>query len=131
MKHDESDFTDSFTGDFINEEPVVFKGLTDGEIKSVFLISLFVGSPIGVLLGVLSGFPMLMIVFVFVIPMVVVYFLAGWMEKARRGKPAGYVEHSLHVWLVDNKLAKSNFICESMKWSLGRSGRGKVKKNEK
>lgn len=127
MKQDESDFTDSFTGDFINEEPVVFKGLTDGEIKSVFLISLFIGSPIGVLLGMLSGFPMLMIVFVFVIPMIVVYFLAGWMEKARRGKPSGYVEHNLHAWLVAKRLAKPNFICESTKWSLGRSSRGASK----
>ena len=121
MKQDENDYTDSFTGDFINEEPVVFKGLTDGEIKSVFLISLFIGSPIGVLLGLLSGFPMMMIVFVFVIPLLVVYFLAGWMEKARRGKPPGYVEHNLHIWLVMKKLIRPKFICESYKWSLGRS----------
>lgn len=127
MKQDENDFTDSFTGDFINEEPVVFKGLTDGEIKSVFLISFFIGSPIGVFLGIIIGFPMLMVVFVFVIPMLVVYFLAGWMEKARRGKPSGYVEHSLHVWLVAKKLARPNFICESAKWSLGRSSRGASK----
>lgn len=127
MKQAESDFTDSFTGDFINEEPVVFKGLTDGEIKSVFLISFFIGSPIGVLLGLLSGFPMLMIVFVFVIPMIVVYFISGWMETARRGKPSGYVEHSLHAWLVAKKLVTPNFICESTTWSLGRSSRGASK----
>lgn len=126
MKQDENDFTDSFTGDFINEEPIVFKGLTDGEVKSVFLAALVVGAPIGVVVALLIGIPMLIIVFVLLFPIIAVWFIAGFMEKARRGKPAGYVEHALHILLVGKRLVKPQFICESYKWGLGRHKKGQA-----
>lgn len=124
MKQDESDFTDSFTGDFVNEEPVVFRGLTDGEVKSVFMMSLFVGAPIGVAVALVIGMPMLIVVFVLIFPIIAVWFVSGWMEKARRGKPAGFVEQKLHIALVSKKLTRPQFICESKKWGLGRNSKG-------
>lgn len=124
MKEDENDFTDSFTGDFINEEPVVFKGLTDGEVKSVFLISLLLGAPVGVVVALFIGIPMLIIVFVLIFPLIAVWVIAGRMEVARRGKPAGYVEQKLHIFLVSKNLVRPQFICESIKWGLGRNEKG-------
>ncbi|MCS6271891.1 TIGR03750 family conjugal transfer protein [Shewanella baltica] len=121
MKLDENDFTDSFTGDFLNEEPVVFKGLTDSEVKMVFVLSLFIGAPIGVVLALVIGIPTLILVFVLLLPIISVWFIAGWMESARRGKPSGYVEQRLHIEMVDRKLTSPEFICQSYKWGLGRT----------
>lgn len=121
MTEDEGEYTDPFTGDFINEEPVVFKGLTDSEIKTVFVISFFCGAPLGVLVALLIGIPMLILVFVLIFPVIAVWFVAGWMERARRGKPPGYVEQQTHIKLVERKLVSPTFVCESYRWGLGRT----------
>ncbi|PKG68608.1 TIGR03750 family conjugal transfer protein [Pseudoalteromonas sp. GutCa3] len=121
MKKDESDYTNSFTGDFINEEPVVFKGLTDAEIKITFLTALGFGAPFGVILALLIGLPELIIAFVLIFPIVVVFLLAGWMEKARRGKPPGYIQQKVTVFLIRNRMKSNDITCESYKWSLGRT----------
>lgn len=118
---DESNYTTAFTGDFINEEPVVFKGLTDSEIKQVFLLSLVIGAPLGVILGLLTGVPMLIVCFVLIIPIITVFFVARWMANARRGKPPGYVEQRFHVWLASKRLIGSAFVTTTYKWGLGRT----------
>ncbi|NQY36343.1 MAG: TIGR03750 family conjugal transfer protein [Alteromonadaceae bacterium] len=123
MSQDESEFTDNFTGDFINEEPVVFKGLTDSEVKSVFLISLVTGTPFGVAVGLFIGIPMLIVVFVLLFPIITVYFTARWLEKARRGKPPGYVEQLLHIKLSEKKIVSADFIFDSYHWGLGRTSK--------
>ncbi len=121
MLQDEADFTDAFTGDFINEQPIVFKGLTDSEVKTVFIISLFIGAPIGAVVALLIGIPMLILVFIFLFPIVTVWFVAGWMERARRGKPPAYVEQQMHSLLVELKVVSARFVCASYRWGLGRT----------
>ncbi len=128
MNQDESDFTDEFTGDFINQQPAVFKGLTDSEVKTVFFISFLSGAPIGVFVALLIGLPMLMLVFVFILPIISVWFVATWMERARRGKPPAYVEQQMHIKLVELKLVTASFVCESYRWGLGRtSGASRIR----
>lgn len=117
---DENDFTDAFTGDFINEEPIVFKGLTDGEVKLVFFMAFVIGTPVGISVALLIGIPMLAIVFMVIVPMFAVWIIAGLVERARRGKPAGYVEQKVHIYLVKHGLATPRFTCESYRWGLGR-----------
>ena len=130
MNQDESDFTHGFTGDLINEEPIVFKGLTDSEVKKVFLISLVIGAPIGVVVALFIGIPMLILVFVLLFPIVAVYFIAGWMEKARRGKPAGYVEQQLHMKLAEKNIISPDFVFDSYRWGLGRTNKKNRTKNK-
>ncbi len=117
---DESEFTDGFTGDFLNEEPVVFKGLTDAEIKLVFVAALIAGAPVGILLALLIGIPMLILVFVFLFPVFAVFIIATVLERARRGKPPGYVEQKLQLLLAEKGLRSAEFIFETRVWGLGR-----------
>lgn len=126
---DENDFTDSFVGDFVNDEPAVFKGLTDAEIKTVALISLFIGIPIGIVVALLTGVLMLALPAFLIMPIINVYFLASWIEKKRRGKPVGYVEHQFSLALHKYGIISAPFICETYKWGLGRTMRS-IKKNE-
>lgn len=125
IKEDEAEYTDSLTGDFINEEPVVFKGLTDGEIKMVFLIAFFIGAPVGVVIALVIGIPMLILVFILLFPIISVYFVASWMGKARRGKPPGYVEQKFSIWLARRKFiaGPGYFVCGSYRWGLGRTSK--------
>ena len=118
---EEAKFTDSFTGDVVNDEPIVFKGLTDGEVKMVFILALFIGAPIGVLVALLLGQPMLIIVFILLFPIVAVFFIADKVGKARRGKPPGYVEQTLSIKLSKTSLRSSDYISQSMRWGLGRT----------
>jgi len=129
QKEDEADYTDSFTGDFINEEPVVFKGLTDGEVKTVFLLALFCGAPVGILIALIIGIPELILVFVLLFPIVAVYFIASYMGKARRGKPPGYVEQRFSIKKSDLMGSSSRlFVSETYRWGLGRTKKRVVKK---
>lgn len=128
MNQDENDYTSSFTADFVNDEPVVFKGLTDAEVKQVFLISMGIGAPAGIVLALIIGIPMLIIVFVLVFPLLAVWFVAGWMERARRGKPPGYMEHVFGMKMVQFKLSTEQYINTNYKWSLGRTKRSETDK---
>ena len=127
-EQDENEYTSAFTGDFVNDEPVVFKGLTDAEVKQVFIISLVVGAPIGIVVALVIGIPMLIIVFVLIFPIIAVWFIAGWMERQRRGKPPGYMEHTFDMKLTRLKLNAEQYISTSYKWGLGRTKRSEGKK---
>ncbi|HDS1208460.1 TPA: TIGR03750 family conjugal transfer protein [Shewanella algae] len=119
MVEEEGDFTDSFTADFINDEPYVFKGMTDNELKYIFLLSMLLSLPLGILVALIIGMIELVLVFVVLFPIIIVFFLAGKLRKMRRGKPPGYVEHYY------KKRLSSEFISFSGRWGLGRSGKGR------
>lgn len=125
MDEQESQFTDDFTASVINEEPVVLKGLTDAEVKQVFVLALVTGAPLGLLLALLIGIPELTLVFLLLLPVVAVWLIAGWMQKARRGKPPGYVEQMLSIRLIRCGLRSPSWVCDSHRWGLGRTYRGK------
>lgn len=121
MQENESKYTTDFTGEFLNEEPTVFRGLTDSEVKKSFLGALVISAPISAFLTFVIGIPFLFIVFLVGFSMIFVFYFASWMLRARRGKPPGYAEHVINKSLRSKGLLSSNRIDFSYKWSLGRT----------
>jgi conjugative transfer region protein (TIGR03750 family) len=83
------------TANLIDNEPVLVLGCNNNEIQKLALAGLIVGAIIGLLLSVIFWSFFILLPFLFVGPMLSIYFGGQYLGKKKEGKPDGYFNRQI------------------------------------
>jgi conjugative transfer region protein (TIGR03750 family) len=78
------------TANLIDAEPVLFLGCNNSEIMNLAGIGFLIGLFVGIVISVLIGIGILVLPFLIVVPMLTIYFGGKRLGKAKEGKPDGF-----------------------------------------
>lgn len=106
----------------LNFDAVVFRGCTMKEMQIIAISNLIVNLLLyGFLMKLLINMFLIGVGISFVITVGTSYLTASILQKAKQGKPKGYVKKKYILWCEDRGFIKSPYIRRSGKWScLGR-----------
>lgn len=105
----------------LDEEPVVFQGLTASEIIVTVIAAALVWLPLCLIgLGLLgffvAGFGMSVVGIVGTVMVAPKY-----VAKLKENRPDGYLQHTAALWLDAKGLRKCRFIVREGQWDIGRT----------
>ena len=108
--------------DRLNAEPVIFKGCSSSELGVIVVVAALIWLPVSLLLtglmgAVTMGFG---VAGIGVVGTVIV--MAGLFQRLKRGRPDGYYQQRIAIWLSDRGLRHTPFVRRSGAWDIGRSG---------
>jgi conjugative transfer region protein (TIGR03750 family) len=112
---------DDILADRLNAEPAIFKGCSSSELGIIVGVAALVWLPVSLLLtglmgAVTMGFGMAGIG---VVGTVIV--MASVFQRLKRGRPDGYYQQQVAIWLSDHGLRRAPFIRRSGAWDIGRT----------
>jgi len=112
---------DDILADRLNAEPAIFKGCSSSELGILVSVAAFVWLPVSLLLtglmgAVTMGFG---VAGVGVVGTVIV--MASLFQRLKRGRPDGYYQQQIAIWLSDHGLRHASFIRRSGAWDIGRT----------
>ena len=113
--------TREFIPNRLNFEVIAFCNCTMKEMQLIAIASL-IGCILflGFLTEFLFGMFLIGVGIAFPTTVGVAWFIAKLFQKAKQGKPKGYLKKKFLLWLEDMKIMKSPYIRFSGKWSVGR-----------
>jgi conjugative transfer region protein (TIGR03750 family) len=116
-------FDESLQAGHLNAEPTIFKGCTYTELGLIVALSLVFWLPASLTFaGLLGRFSMGLGAATFGVAGTV-YWMAGFFQRIKRGRPEGYYQARVAVWLHDLGVRDSGYCRRSGPWDLGRRGR--------
>ena len=107
------------TAHLIDTEPMLFLGCSNGEILAFAGVGLVVGLIVGFVIALLSGFWLLVLPFLILLPVACIYLGGKRLGKAKEGKPNGYYDRLLATQLNRWGIGKS-IINRPGYWSVRR-----------
>jgi conjugative transfer region protein (TIGR03750 family) len=112
---------DDILADRLNVEPAIFKGCSSSELGILVSVAALVWLPVSLLLtglmgAVTMGFG---VAGVGVVGTVIV--MASLFQRLKRGRPDGYYQQQIAIWLSDHGLRHAPFIRRSGAWDIGRT----------
>ncbi len=107
--------------DRINAEPPILRGCSSSELLILLVGGVMFWVPVGLILGSLMGavFAALGIAGIGIIA--TVWLAATAFQRIKRGRPDGYYQQRVLVFLHDTHLYPSRFIRRSGLWDIGRT----------
>ncbi len=102
---------DNILADRLNVEPVIFKGCSSSELGIIVGVAALVWLPVSLLLAGLMG----------AVTMGFGMAGVGVVATVMRGRPDGYYQQRIAIWLSDHGLRHSPFIRRSGSWDIGRT----------
>ena len=107
--------------DRLNAEPVIFKGCSISELTHIAVFAALVWLPVSLLLAGLMGAVTMGFGLAGIGVVGTVIVMAGLFQRLRRGRPDGYYQQRISIWLSDHGLRRSPFIRRSGAWDIGRT----------
>jgi conjugative transfer region protein (TIGR03750 family) len=107
---------DDILADRLNVEPAIFKGCSSSELGIIVGVAALVWLPVSLLLAGTMGFGL---AGVGVVGTVIV--MASVFQRLKRGRPDGYYQQQIAIWLSDHGLRRAPFIRRSGAWDIGRT----------
>ncbi len=105
----------------LNFDAVIFCGCTFKEMQIIAIISLVTCILLlATITEVLFGMLLIGVGLAFPACVGMVWILAIIFQKAKQGKPKGYVKQKFYLWLEDKGILTSPYVRSSGKWSVGR-----------
>ena len=104
----------------INNEPVIFRGLSNSELKLGLIVTIIVLLPICTLLGYLMDRMLVGIGSIGIFTMLSIMYLGTFFQRIKRGRPDGFYQQRLALIMSKLGLKKLNVIKYSGSWSTGR-----------
>jgi len=105
----------------LDEEPVVFKGLTGSEIIVIAIAAAVVWLPLCLLVAWMVGFFIAGIGISVVMIVATVMLTPKYVTKLKENKPDGYLQHTVALWLHAKGLRRCRFIIREGQWDIGRT----------
>lgn len=105
----------------LNAEPSIFRGCTLSELMMLVLMGSVSLVPLAVIICGLLGYLMMGVGIGLLCVIGWVVIGATVLQKLKRGRPLGFYQLRLRLWLEDCHLRRSNTIRQSQVWDLGRS----------
>ncbi len=112
---------DDILADRLNVEPAIFKGCSSSELGIIVGVAALVWLPVSLLLAGLMGAVTMGFGLAGVGVVGTVIVMASLFQRLKRGRPDGYYQQQLSIWLSDHSLRHSPFIRRSGSWDIGRT----------
>ena len=112
---------DDILADRLNVEPAIFKGCSSSELGIIVGVAALVWLPVSLLLAGLMGVVTMGFGLAGVGVVGTVILTAGLFQRLKRGRPDGYYQQQVSIWLSDHGLRHSPFIRRSGAWDIGRT----------
>ena len=112
---------DDILADRLNVEPVIFKGCSSSELGLIVGVAALVWLPVSLLLAGLMGAVTMGFGLAGVGVVGTVIVMATLFQCLKRGRPDGYYQQQISIWLADHGLRHSPFIRRSGAWDIGRT----------
>jgi len=112
---------DDILADRLNVEPAIFKGCSSSELGTIVSVAALVWLPVSLLLTGLMGAVTMGFGLAGVGVVGTVIVTAGLFQRLKRGRPDGYYQQQVNIWLSDHGLRHALFIRRSGAWDIGRT----------
>ena len=112
---------DDILADRLNVEPVIFKGCSSSELGVIVGVAALVWLPVSLLVAGLMGAVTMGFGLAGVGVVGTVIVMASVFQRLKRGRPDGYYQQQMSIWLSDHGLRHSPFIRRSGAWDIGRT----------
>jgi len=107
----------------LNAEPTIFRGCSLSELMVLVSVGAIVLIPSSVVICGFFGYLMMGVGIGLLLVIAWVVIGATVLQKLKRGRPLGYYQLRLRLWLEDFHLLRPTFIRQSQVWDIGRSVR--------
>ena len=107
--------------DRLNVEPAIFKGCSSSELGVIVGVSALIWLPVSLLLAWLMGAVTMGFGIAGVGVVATVVVMASLFQRLKRGRPDGYYQQQIMIWLDDHGLRRSSFVRRSGAWDIGRT----------
>lgn len=114
-----------FMPDRLNEEPVIFIGMTNSELKTASLISMSVWIPCSIVLAAVVGKAVLGLALGVGLAFVTLWLLGKRLRVLKRGKPKQYHAMAIRAFFEDRGLLSKTMIRQNQVWDIRRQRRTK------
>lgn len=104
----------------LNAEPSIFRGCSLSELMMLVTTGAVVWVPASIIICGLFGYVMMGVGIGLLLIIGWVVIGATVLQKLKRGRPLGFYQLRLRLWLEDCHLRKSPFIRQSQVWDVGR-----------
>lgn len=104
----------------LNAEPSIFRGCSLSELMLLVMAGGMTLVPASVLVCGLLGYLMMGVGIGLLLVIAWVVVGATVLQKLKRGRPLGYYQLRLRLWMEDLHLAKPLFVREGQVWDIGR-----------
>ena len=108
--------------DRLNVEPAIFKGCSSSELGVIVGVAALIWLPVSLLLGWLMGAVTMGFGIAGVGVVATVVVMASLFQRLKRGRPDGYYQQQMMIWMDDHGLRRSSFVRRSGAWDIGRTG---------
>ena len=112
---------DDILADRLNVEPTIFKGCSSSELGTIIGVTALVWLPGSLLLAGLMGAVTMGFGLAGVGVVGTVIVMANLFQRLKRGRPDGYYQQQVSIWLADHGLRRAPFIRRSGAWDIGRT----------
>jgi conjugative transfer region protein (TIGR03750 family) len=112
---------DDILADRLNVEPAIFKGCSSSELGIIVSVAVLVWLPVSLLLAGLMGAVTMGFGLTGVGVVGTVIVMASVFQRLKRGRPDGYYQQEVSIWLSDHGLRRTPFIRRSGAWDIGRT----------
>ena len=110
----------TFIPDRLNEEPVIYIGMTNSELKLCGMVSLGVWLPICLVVAVVIGKGILGLAAGVLLAFLTMWLAGKKLRVIKRGKPKQFHVMAIAAWLEDNNLKPKTMIRTSEVWDIRR-----------
>lgn len=115
----------TFIPDRLNEEPVIFIGMTDSELKLAAGVSVGFWLPVSIAGAVVFGQGILGVAIGTLLSFLTMWIVGKKLRVIKRGRPKGYHVMAITAWLEDRSLKPKTMIRETRTWGIHRQKRTK------
>ncbi len=112
---------DDILADRLNVEPTIFKGCSSSELGTIVGVAALIWLPVSLLLAGLMGAVTMGFGLAGVGVVGTVIVMAKLFQRLKRGRPDGYYQQQIIIWLADHGLRRTPFIRRSGSWDIGRA----------
>ena len=112
---------DDILADRLNVEPAIFKGCSSSELGIIVGVAALVWLPVSLLLAGLMGAVTMGFGLAGVGVVGTVIVMASVFQRLKRGRPDGYYQQQVTIWLSDHGLRRAPFVRRSGPWDIGRT----------
>ncbi|OOZ76502.1 conjugal transfer protein [Solemya velum gill symbiont] len=107
--------------DRLNVEPAIFRGCSSSELGVIVGVAALIWLPVSLLLAWLMGAVSMGFGIAGVGVVATVIVTASLFQRLKRGRPDGYYQQQIMIWLDDNGLRRSAFVRRTGAWDIGRT----------
>ncbi len=120
----------NFIPDRLNEEPVIFLGMTNSELKLLSMLAVGFWVPVCLIFTVIVGLGIVGLGLGLALAFATMWLSGKKITALKRSKPKQYHMIWLTAWLEDHAMKRKTIIRKSQVWGIHRTANNRKEKRE-